>query len=363
MIETHIVNSMVRPELMATPFYKVVNFINGLVAPAFLFAAGLTFAIATRRKINDYLAFRPALWKQFSRLGLLFVIGYCLHIPKFEYHHLRYDCGVEAWHNFWQVDVLQCIGMTLVVLTVLLLVLRSERRVLFATTLLFVGVLFGSPIIASIDFWTILPIPVAEYLNANHASLFPLFPWSSFVLAGVLAGYYYLQAPRGEDGSTNVAATMTSLSSYAVGAVILSFALHPFAETLYPFYDYWKNSPSFVLLRTGLVVLLLAACYLWERRRGISPSSVMTISGRESLLIYTVHLMILYGNFKGPHLVDRIGHQFGFAEAFGLSAVLIALMIVLAVAWSFIKARGRWMQRSVEGAIVAGLVYVFFMGL
>ncbi len=362
MIETHVVNATLRPDLTETVLFKVVNFVNGLVAPAFLFASGLTFAIATHRKIDDYLAFRPALFKQLARLGLLFIIGYGLHIPKFEYHHLRYETGVVAWNNFWQVDVLQCIGMTLVLLILVLLVLRSERRLYVAAAAVLGGVLILTPFVWQIDFWTLFPIPVAEYFNGRHASLFPLLPWSAFVLAGALTGYYLLQSPpwKGDHGLTG--ARMTTLSLFAVGVVLFSFALHPVAHLLYPSYDYWKTSPSFVLLRVGLVTLLLAGGYYWEKRRGISPSSVVTISGRESLLVYATHLMLLYGNFNGPHFVDRIGHQYDFGQALGVSLVLIILMALLAVARNFIKSGPVWLRRTVDGCVVAGFVVVFFTG-
>ncbi len=363
MIETHVFNSMLRPDLKETLLFKVLDFVNGLVAPAFLFAAGLTFAIATHRKIGDYLAYRPALWKQLSRLALLFIIGYCLHIPKFEYHHLRYETGTAAWLNFWQVDVLHCIGMTLLVLVVFVLVLRSERRVYIAAAVSFIAVLFLTPLIWDVDFVNLFPIPVAEYFNGRHASLFPLFPWSAFVLAGTLVGYAYVLASGPGQDPAQVQATMKRLSIFAVGLVVFSFILHPIASAVYPSYDYWKTSPSFVLLRLGLVVLLMTGGYYWEKWRTISPASVVTISGRESLLVYTVHLTILYGNFKGPHLVDRVGHSFDFVQALGLSMILIALMIMLAIAWNFIKSRQLWIRRSIEGSIVAGLVYVFFVGL
>ncbi len=362
MIETHVLNATLRPELMETAFFKVVNFVNGLVAPAFLFASGLTFAISTRRKIGDYLRFRPALFKQLARLGLLLVIGYCLHIPKFEYHHLRYDAGIAAWNNFWQVDVLQCIGMTLFLLILLLLVLRTERRLYIASAVILGGVMAITPLVWETDFWAFFPIPVAEYFNGKHASLFPLLPWSAFVLAGSLAGYYYLQSSSQGGDKTLMGRRMTTLAYIAVGIVLFSFALHPIAQVLYPSYDYWKSSPSFVLLRIGLVVLLLAGGYFWEKRRGISASSVVTISGRESLLVYAAHLMLLYGNFKGPHFVDRIGHQFGYIQAFGVSLVLIILMALLAVVWNFIKSGNPWVRRTVEGCVVAGFVLVFFFG-
>jgi hypothetical protein len=38
-------------------------------------------------------------------------------------------------------------------------------------------------------------------------------------------------------------------------------------------------------------------------------------------------------------------------------------MIMLAILWNFIKSRQSWIKRTIEGGLVAGLVYVFFVGL
>ncbi len=388
MIETHVLNGTLDPVYTQTLAFKVLNFINGLVAPAFLFAAGLAFAIASRRKFADYLAFRAPLFRQLARLALLFIIGYGLHIPKFDYHHLRYDAGQAAWHAFAQVDVLQCIALSLLVLLLLLLLLRSERRIYLAAGILLAGIVLATPLVWAVDFWKILPIPAAEYFNGLHASLFPVFPWAAFVLAGALAGYYYLETVRraGSAGAASggtgpaaaqrpaspagglpfsavVAGGMQRFAWTGAALIVLSFLLEPLASGLYPVYDYWKTSPSFYMLRLGLVMLIMAGLYFYERRRTLSPSSVLALAGRESLLVYTVHLLLLYGNFHGPHFVDRIGRQYGFWEVLGVSAILVALMVLLAYVWNAIKAGPRWFMRTVELGVLAGFIIVFFVGL
>src|SRR5512140_2949217 len=96
MIETHVLNATLLPSLRLEVPFKILDFINGLVAPAFLFASGLAYAVVTRRKINDYLSFGRPLFRQFWRLLFILIIGYGLHIPKFYFHHLMYEAGAEA---------------------------------------------------------------------------------------------------------------------------------------------------------------------------------------------------------------------------------------------------------------------------
>ena len=47
MIETHIVNALLRNDLRHETAFVILNFINGLVAPTFLFCAGFAFAISS----------------------------------------------------------------------------------------------------------------------------------------------------------------------------------------------------------------------------------------------------------------------------------------------------------------------------
>jgi uncharacterized membrane protein len=82
MIQTHVFNATLTPGLTETGFFQVLRFIDGLVAPSFLFASGMAYAVTTRRKINDYLSFGPPLFRQFGRLLFVMLIGYGLHLPK-----------------------------------------------------------------------------------------------------------------------------------------------------------------------------------------------------------------------------------------------------------------------------------------
>lgn len=365
MIETHVLNATLLPSLRLEFPFKVLDFINGLVAPAFLFASGLAYAVVTRRKLKDYLAFGPPLAKQLVRLLFILSIGYMLHIPKFYFHHLMYNASAEAWHVFFQVDVLQCIAASLLILQVLLLVLRSERRLYMVTGVLTALVVLASPPVWGVDFWTLVPIPLAEYFNGRHFSGFPLFPWSAFLFAGALAGYYYLQA-GGEASPWILAAKAPSMKRMAWTGfmfVLISFPLDLLGANAYPVYDYWKSSPSFYLLRLGLVLMLCAGAFTFEFRRGVSPRSIVTLIGRESLLVYAAHLMLIYGNYGSGHFADMVHRSFGYAEVLGVSILLLVLMYLLAWTWSRIRKAKRALRLSVELGVLAGFLIVFFVGL
>jgi uncharacterized membrane protein len=365
MIETHVFNATLTPAITESGLFQVIKFINGLVAPAFLFASGMAYAVTTRRKINDYLSFGWPLFRQLGRLLFVMLIGYSLHIPKFNYTHLRYEASEEAWRVFWQADVLQCIAVSLLLLQVLLLILRSERRLYTVTAWATGLILIVTPVVWGMDFRAVLPVPVAAYMNGLHDSLFPLFPWSAFLFSGALAGYAYLRARDVEAASPGEERVGRTMQRMAIGGAIMiaaSFPLHFLSALIYPTYDFWRFSPAFTLLRIGLVLLLCAGLFLWERRKGVSPSSVVSLMGRESLLVYATHLLLVYGKFGSFTFVDRVQYAFGYAEATLVALILIGAMYLLALIWSRIKAGPLQRRRAVQGVVLASFVLVFFFG-
>jgi len=363
MIETHVVNATLMQSLLDSGPFQCFKFLNGLVAPSFLFASGLAYAITTRRKRNDYLSFGPPLFKQVGRLLLILGIGYCLHLPVFSYSKLAEGITDQQWFSFLQVDILQCIAVSLLLLQILLFLLRTERRLYAATASLTVAIIFATPIVWGIDFPNVLPAPVAAYMNGLHYSLFPLFPWSAFLFAGALTGYIYLRGRDADQGSTvNETAVMKRMLWTAPAIILFSFAIEPFAAMLYPTYDYWRFSPSFVLLRMGIVLMLCVGMFFYERMRGVSTGSIVALIGRESLLVYVVHLLLIYGDFGSFNFKNKVGNSFGYLEAGTTTLVLLLLMYGLAVVWSRIKRGSPRVKLAINISALVVFLGVFFFG-
>jgi len=349
MIETHVVNATLQTALHEETVYHWLRFINGLVAPSFVFASGMAFAITLRRKLPDYLAMKQPLFKQLTRLLMVLAIGYILHIPKFSLSHLLYVAGEEAWRLFFQVDVLQCIAVTVLGMQVLIFLSRSERR--FAVTVVVIAPLIVAvtPLVWMVDFGKFLPLPLAAYLTPADKSMFPLFPWAAFLMMGVVAGYAFLEWKD----------RMPKLLLWSgIICVGLSFALEPVLARTYPVYDYWRGSPSFFLLRLGLVFLLCGLMFWFEKSRGVSRNSAVALMGRESLMVYVAHLLLIYGNFGTFNFRDTVDRTFGYPLALAVSVLLIAAMYLLALVWSRIKRGPAKVRRAVEWGFVGVLVAV-----
>jgi uncharacterized membrane protein len=364
MIETHVFNATILKTISASAPFEVLTFINGLVAPSFLFASGMAYAVTTRRKLPSYLHFGPPLFKQLGRLLFILAIGYALHLPKFNLRQLLAGVSEEQWLVFFQADVLQCIAVCLLFLQVLLLMLRTERRLYLAISVISVIVLLVTPLMWGSDLLLVFPAPLAAYMNGLHFSLFPLFPWSVFLFAGAIAGYLFSEAREGplSPGSPRATGVLTKrFAGAGIGLLALSLVLMPLGG-LYPTYDYWRFSPGFVLLRLGIVFFLCAVMFWYEQRNGVGPRSPVALMGRESLLVYATHLLLIYGNFGTFNFRIWAGQALGYAEAAMWTVLLLVLMLVLAYGWDRVRRADPWMKRWIQLTVLAVFVGVFLFG-
>jgi hypothetical protein len=105
---------------------------------------------------------------------------------------------------------------------------------------------------------------------------------------------------------------------------------------LYTNLDFWKTSPTLFLIRVGCVGLLLALFALFTPARAASQS-VWRWLAQESLLIYFVHVCILYGSIWNPGLRQWIGPTLSPLPTLACICLLLAAMMLLGWTWNWIK--------------------------
>jgi hypothetical protein len=110
------------------------------------------------------------------------------------------------------------------------------------------------------------------------------------------------------------------------------FANLPFS--VYPHADFWRNSPALILIRVGVMLLLLGIAYLWTEFRPAPGWSWILDLGKTSLMVYWVHVMLVYGVLAV--VVNRSLTPAGSVLA---AIVVTAMMIALAAIRLWQKAR------------------------
>ena len=293
MIETHVVNTFLASAVRMESWFATLNYINGLVAPSFLFIAGFVQGME-RSSAPD----KPVNFARRARLLVLIgAIGYALHFPWVELFQRRWEVALRVGT---QVDVLQCIAFSLGLLLVVTWLAqriggrRGDGVWWLGLVALLSLVVFFAPYAPARDG---LPIPLRAWVNVSTGSWFPLFSWAGFIFFGALAGAAYgLARHTAGDAEAitqpaNVPALGALLRIRRSSAVFLITPL-PLAVSAWAFRGttYSSVSPASFFERAAWVLVLAAFCeWFAARRRAPLP----LFAGKHSLTLYVVHLVLI----------------------------------------------------------------------
>ena len=160
------------------------------------------------------------------------------------------------------------------------------RRWVWAAGLTALVVIAASPLAWHPSVGAGLPLPIAAFVNPLRApSQFPLFPFAAFVLAGTVAG---AQLGR-QDPAVRRRRTLVWGGTLMAAGALLAWPLSGVV-------DFWGPSPAYVLLRLGGLLLLLRVV---EQVTAFASRLVrpLALLGHETLLVYVLHLLLLFGCF------------------------------------------------------------------
>ena len=157
-----------------------------------------------------------------------------------------------------------------------------------------VGLLIAtiSPLVSLIPQDT-LPKLLRMYLVPD-GNYFAYFPWASFVAFGVSAGSI-LRLVK-EDQMHRV---MQWAAILGFGLIISGQYFSNLPYSLYPAVDFWINSPGLIFIKLGVILVLLALTFLWTHHGAGHGWSWVRQLGTTSLLVYWVHIELVYGRWFG----------------------------------------------------------------
>jgi uncharacterized membrane protein len=325
MIEAHTLDSWTQTADRARSIYKWAIVVGGFGAPIFLFLAGVAIALAagSRRRKGMSDAATAALarrrgWQIFG-LALLFRLQAAL-------------LGGGGLQSVLKVDVLNVMGLSMLATAILWGLGRrtSGRIVLLAIGAAAVAML--TPIVRSTTLLDWMPDPIEAYVKPIPGLTgFALFPWGGFVLAGAVVGLWLdaAQTPRDEQR------TIVALAWLGPALVAAGYA----AALLPPIYretSFWTSSPTFFLVRVGVLIAAIPIAYAWTRvahglstRLGAGWSPLQEL-GVASLFVYWIHVEMVYGVLSSP-----IHRRLTFEQA------LIAFVVFTAFLYGLVRLKDR----------------------
>uniref|UniRef100_UPI0037852F3E heparan-alpha-glucosaminide N-acetyltransferase domain-containing protein n=1 Tax=Prosthecobacter sp. TaxID=1965333 RepID=UPI0037852F3E len=290
MVWTHSAHTFLDLSLRQSTWFHELDYYHGLIAPAFFWIAGFVRAHVTTRTS------RPA-WPALKRLLLVLLIGYLMHVPWLN----LFDA--KAWRAACTVNVLHCLAISGMLMLVAERFGRWRNGVAALLLVFFVGLQ------TSAESWRTGVLLIDQYFNQSQGSWFALFPWVGFGLAGFLSRRLW-------DGTVNRGATLI----FVLGA-LLAFAQ--------PYSPWPGGAPEFFLERLGWVMMaaVLVACVAGQVN---AVSGWLRLAGRESLLLYVVHLLLIHAV---PLPRQALQHLIGMTQplwvVFGIFVALFAASLVL----------------------------------
>jgi uncharacterized membrane protein len=219
MIQTHAL-ALLRPGLHAGSFFTTLQWIDGLVAPAFIFAAGFSLSLTQVRAAQDAAADpaarRRRLLRTLRRIGEVLLVATLTNWMWFPIFR------EPKW--ILRIDILQCIGLSLLLALPVLALLAPRPRVLRWVALGFAALTFGiAPLAEHVTG------PLARFVNTSEGSVFPLLPWAGYVDLGAAIG-----ATAAIEGPRRTALWLVGL----VSAGILIWWATPWFAAAYPRHEF-----------------------------------------------------------------------------------------------------------------------------
>jgi uncharacterized membrane protein len=338
MMQGHVFDSMLTAAARSEALYSLQTVLHGSTAPGFLFASGFVAGLP-RSPLSPSATLRRA-----RRLLFVLGVGYAIHLPYLSVWKTALEATPAERAALFACDALQVIAATQ--LGLLAVQWIFGRRWVAAAAVLAVAVLAAGPWVWASGVSRALPLPLAAYLDMARApSRFPLFPFAAFVLAGAAAG----AALGRQDPATR------RHRGFAFGLALLSSGLL-LAIPLAGRVDFWGVSPAYALIRIGALLLLLLAVEALARRSavGVKPLALL---GHETLLVYVLHLLILFGGVVvGASALARHHGTLGFGGA-GLT-LLALLPVVYAAAWTWHRVKARAPHAASATLLFLGTAFV-----
>lgn len=364
MLEGHVLRELLTPEIKTTQFFTLHEILHGVTAPGFLFSAGFTFAIATQRRWEQVTAPTYGFFKRIWRAIMLILIGYALHFPYLSLQKTIAVANSTQWNTFFFFDVLQCIGVGLLLMRLLLITMKQERLFIAMLVALLFVVVYSTPMFWSIHIQKFLPLSISSAINGSTYSSFPLFPFTGFLLAGTCVSWLFLRAAQSGRELIFIKWLMfTGVLLIAVGILLDALPFQTYFE-----YSFWRTSPNYFWIRLGVLLLMLGGLWFIEDFYATRSGSVawmpkwLTVLGVESLFVYIAHLLILCGWVINAefNLRWQLGEKLNILESLLVFIGLTLIMIPAAFLWHYLKKIHPQLMNSILWWIGICITWSFF---
>ncbi len=278
--------------------FNIWKYFRGITAPVFFTVSGFIFTYLLVR--GDKVGFENPRVKKGIKRGLeLLLIGYLLRVNLF---------GLfkgQIYESFYLVDVLHCIGLSILGIVGIYLVTFKRKSFVFPLVLaiaVFLIFLF-EPLYKTWSFSS-LPNAMANYLTKANGSVFTILPWFGYAATG---GFLSLLFTKFKNFKYLYPTAI--FSSVVIGSGLILYSSDLFynlyqSTEIQLFNDILLN--NYLFIRLGDVFVVFAVFMLF---RSLLQNPTLLKIGQSTLSIYVVHFIFLYGSFTGLGLYRFFHHS------------------------------------------------------
>lgn len=278
--------------------YVLWKYFRGMTAPVFFTVSGFIFTYLLLRSHEKPFT-NPRVKKGIKRGVELIVIGYLLRI------NLLGLLQGQIYDSFYLVDVLHCIGFSILGIISIYIATNRNQKYLFPICLLGVTlVLFlFEPVYKQ---WTFdfLPNAISNYVSKSNGSVFTIIPWFGYASFGAFISVLfnrYKTNKRLYSSAISIAVVMGLLLIFTSSDAFIFLSSFTGVQV---FADIAVN--NYLFIRLGDVFLAFAVFMLV--RKWLTGPLLLKI-GQSTLSIYIFHFIFLYGSFTGLGLYHFFNHS------------------------------------------------------
>lgn len=312
MIHGHTLDALLSNFQKSSQFWIFWQNIRGFTAPLFLFASGIAFSISTLKR-KEYLYISKKFLERIRRIFFIIMLGYILHLPYFSLKKILFELTFFDLNNFFNFDILQCIGTTILILQIIYFVSRNEKKFLKIT--LFITFLFFFLTIYLRKNDLNLPLFFFKFFKDSN---FPLTPFSIYLFLGSFIGYFFL--------------------SYKKQKIFFFSAL--FSFLIFLIFKTFYFEIGMIFFRIS-ILSLISFLFLYLENKENKVLKILQIFGKESLIVYFGHLPIVYGWVINKGLREYFSGKLSFLEIYIIFLLILTFFFVFAIFINYLKEKNK----------------------
>ena len=325
MLQGHFIDTLLAPAYrdLSSLSYSIWSYFRGITAPTFFTISGLIFTylmIKAKEKGQQNLRMRKGIIRGFFLIG----VGYLIRIPLFAWitgHFSTY---------FLVVDVLQCIGLSLILVVVLYFISAKKTLIFSILTLISGFIIFICEPLYRDSSLENIPFFLNNYISKSNGSIFTIIPWFGYVSFGAFIAtlfYKYAQRPKFKKIIVPI--------FFIIGCILIFYSSH----LLVYIYKQTKvklflDSASYNYLFTRLGNVFLYFSFFYGFEKYLKFPLILKI-GQKTLSIYVIHFIVIYGSFTGFGLRQIIGKTLTPWQ--GVFGAIIFLVCICFIAFYYVK--------------------------